>query len=74
MIHPLPMQPGPTKVSPQNAINQLQQVNLELWERVSKLEFLLERELTKKSRDERMFKRKLIRQSQRLHLCFNSLI
>ena len=55
-------------VTPQVALNQLQQVNLELWERVHKFEFLLEQELGKKEKDERRFRRKLVRLAKYLDM------
>ena len=40
---------------------QLLSLNLSLWERAHKLEFLLEQELSKQKRDTRRFKRKITR-------------
>ena len=45
----------------QASFDQMQQLNLELWDRVHKMEFLLETELGKKQRDERRFQKKLVR-------------
>ena len=49
-------------------MSQLQTLNLSLWERVHKLEFMLETEISKAQRDKRRFKRKLTRLAKYLDL------
>ncbi len=44
-----------------SSLASLQNLNLSLWERVHKLEFMLETEISKSIRDKRRFKRKLTR-------------